>query len=536
MKQPSRMPIRQMLNRYDSMRTIMLGEGLLVGVVAGLVTIFYRIALAKADALRNVILDYCQGNVLRMALWMAALVGMAYLVARLIRWEPMVSGSGIPQVEAEITGYIHPPWKKIIVAKIATGCLGMFGGLALGREGPSVQLGGMSGKGVAQVLKRFRLEENFLITCGASAGLTAAFNTPLAGVMFALEEIHKNFSAMVLLSCMSAALVADYLSKGIFGMEPVLSFSVKEMIPLGYYPMIILLGLLCGVLGVIFNKVLASTQDMYKKISFLPDWVCLSIPFLCAGVLGFSMRDMLGDGHVMVEKLYEGNLVLMVLVGMLLVKFVFFMISFCSGAPGGNFFPMLVLGSYVGACFGVAMIQCGLLEEKFLFNIIIIAMAALFSAIVRAPVTGIVLISEMTGSFTHMLSLAVASLIAYVVADMLGSKPVYEALTERFLVNTGNKVRAVEKQYRGEKTMLTFIVEKGSEADGCCLKDLILPSRCLVISVTRGGEELIPRGDLALCAGDTLVTLVNESDMLAMESVIRHKVTLDETRMEDRRT
>ncbi len=535
MKKQSHMPIRQMLNRYDSMRTIMLGEGLLVGIIAGLVTIFYRIALGKADTLRNTILNYCQGNILRIAGWFLLLVGMAYLVARLVRWEPMISGSGIPQVEAEITGYIHPPWRKIIVAKIASGCLCMFGGLSLGREGPSVQLGGMSGKGVAQMLKRFRLEENFLITCGASAGLTAAFNTPLAGVVFALEEVHKNFSALVMLSCMSAALVADYISKGIFGMEPVLSFTVEGMIPLNYYPMIILLGLLCGVLGVLFNTVLASTQDMYKKLSFLPDWVCLCIPFLSAGLLGFVMPDMLGDGHVMIERLYEGNLVLTVLLGMLVVKFIFFMISFCSGAPGGNFFPMLVLGSYVGSCFGVAMIQCGLLEKEFLFNIIIIAMAALFSSIVRAPVTGIVLISEMTGSFSHLLSLAVASLIAYVVADLMGSKPVYEALTERFLMNTGNKVRAVEKQYRGEKTILTSIVEKGSEADGCCLKDLILPSRCLVVSVTRGEEELIPRGDLALCAGDTLVTLVNEDDMLAMESVLRHKVTLDESRMEGKR-
>ena len=146
----------------------------------------------------------------------------------------------------------------------------------------------VAGKGVSKFLKRFRLEEHFLITCGASAGLAAAFNAPMAGVMFALEEVHKNFSAIVMLSCMSSALVADYIANGLFGMEPVFSFAVQDMIPLHDYPMIIGLGLLCGVLGVLYNKVLLASQTAYGKLDKLPDWGRLAIPFVLAGVLGLA--------------------------------------------------------------------------------------------------------------------------------------------------------------------------------------------------------------------------------------------------------
>ncbi len=518
--------IRQIVGRYDKLRTKMLLEGLLVGVAAGLVSVFYRYALEKADEWRNMVLSVCGGHPSRIALWFVALVGMAVLVALLNRWEPMISGSGIPQVEAEITGYVRPNWWKVICAKVVGGFLCIVGGLSLGREGPSIQLGGMAGKGVSKWLKRFRLEEHFLITCGASAGLSAAFNAPMAGVMFALEEVHKNFSATIMLSCMSAAIVGDCISKAFFGMKPVFAFSVDGMIPLRYYPLILLLGLICGFLGVFYNKVLLGSQTIYKKLAFLPDWVRLAIPFVCAGILGLTMPKVLGGGHAMIADLYDGNLVLKTILILLGVKFLFSMVSFGSGAPGGIFFPLLVLGAYVGSAYGVLLTKTGLMENEFIFNLIIIGMAALFTSIIRAPVTGVVLISEMTGSFSHLLSLSTAALVAYLVADLMGSKPVYESLTERLLINKNVKVA---KGRSGKKSMLTSVVEAGSEADGSKISDLGLPARCLIVSVTRGEEELIPRGELVLQPGDTLCTLVSEKDMLAMESVMRHKVVLDDS-------
>ena len=166
-------------------------------------------------------------------------------------------------------------------------------------------------------------------------------------------------------------------------------------------------------------------------------------------------------------------------------------------------------------------------DRDFATNLVIIAMAAFFSAIVRAPVTGIVLISELTGSFSHLLSLSTAALVAYVVAEALRSKPFFEHLTERFL--EGQKGKDIVKGTGNKKSIITSVIEEGSEADHCMIQNLGLPSSCLVVSVTRGAEELIPRGKLKLKAGDTLATMVSERDLAAMESVLKHKVTFEET-------
>ena len=187
MKRTREMKAGQMVSRYSSLRTLLVFEGLLVGIVSGLVTSLYRYVLDRADDIRNAALGLCSGHPLRMACWFGILIVLAVLVTALLKWEPMISGSGIPQVEAELLGYIRPRWWRVILGKIAAGFLCIVGGLSLGREGPSIQLGGMAGKGVSRWLKRFRLEEHFLITCGASAGLSAAFNAPLAGVMFARD-------------------------------------------------------------------------------------------------------------------------------------------------------------------------------------------------------------------------------------------------------------------------------------------------------------------------------------------------------------
>ncbi len=525
MKRTGQLKAGQMVNRYGSLRTLLVFEGLLVGVFAGLVSVLYRYALARADDIRNTALSLCAGHPLRMLGWVAVLIVLALLVSLLLKWEPMISGSGIPQVEAEIAGYIRPNWYRVIVGKIVGGFLCIVGGLSLGREGPSIQLGGMAGKGVSRMLGRFRLEEHFLITCGASAGLSAAFNAPLAGVMFALEEVHKNFSAMVLLPCMAASLVADYISNGIFGMNPVFSFTVSDMIPLGGYAYIVVLGAICGVLGVFYNKVLLASQTAYKKLAFLPQTVKMMIPFLFAGLMGFTMPEVLGGGHSMIAALYDGHPALGMILLLLAGKFIFSMISFGSGAPGGIFFPLLVLGAYIGGAYGTAIVDWFGFDRSFVANLIIIAMAALFSAIVRAPVTGIVLISEMTGSFSHLLSLSTASLVAYIVAELLRSKPVYESLTERLLA--GRSVKIAKGRVRA-KSIITSVVEEGSEADGCMIQDLGLPTTCLIVSVTRGEEDLIPRGRLRLKAGDTLATMVGERDLAAMESVLRHKVSFEE--------
>ena len=181
------------IKRASRLPVILIGEGLLVGIIGGLIVLAYRVALRYAGEWMNQILLYIKGRPLAIFGWFAVLILFAVIVGKMVKWEPMISGSGIPQVEGEVTGKLKQNWKRVLPAKFFGGFLCMLGGLSLGREGPSIQLGAMAGKGISQVLDRSKTEERYLMTCGASAGLAAAFHAPLAGIIFAVEEIHKGF-------------------------------------------------------------------------------------------------------------------------------------------------------------------------------------------------------------------------------------------------------------------------------------------------------------------------------------------------------
>jgi H+/Cl- antiporter ClcA len=504
----------QTRNENDTVRVIkdakymqyaLVVNGLLVGVAAGGIAVLYRIMLDRGEKILRWMLAAVQGNGLMIAGWFVGLVFVALLVARLVRWEPMISGSGIPQVSGEMKGYLHQNWVKVIVGKLVGGTACILGGLSLGREGPSVQLGAMVGKGISRLLHRVKTEEKYLMICGAGAGLAAAFNAPLAGVLFALEEIHKNFSAAALTSVMVAAVAADFVSKTVFGLDSVFHFSVGRVLPLDHYWLLLLLGVLIGICGAAYNASTMASQRAYKH---LPQSFRMVIPFLLAGVLGLTMPLTLGGGHAMIEHLYEGNLLLSGVLLLLAVKFLFSLLSFGSGAPGGIFFPLLVIGAYIGGAFGLLAIRyCGV-DPELLNNFIILAMAGYFTAIVRAPVTGIILIAEMTGSLSHLLSLAAVSIIAYVVAYLLKSEPIYESLLENILRNQGIE----EPEDTGEKILTTAVVQHASAIIGKRVSELDLPYNCLLVAVRRGGRELLPRGDTVIMASDTLVALADTKD------------------------
>ncbi|OLN33090.1 H(+)/Cl(-) exchange transporter ClcA [Desulfosporosinus metallidurans] len=496
------------LFHWHSFRLKLVLEGICVGILTGLVVVLYRYALERAGVmLTEVYRDLSQRPWL-IPIWVVALVGIGYVVGLMVNYEPMISGSGIPQVEGVLLRKLNMQWWKVIIGKFIGGVLAIGAGLSMGREGPSVQLGAAVGQGFSKVFKRIKIEEKYLITSGASAGLAAAFNAPLAGVMFALEEVHKNFSPLVLLSALSAALSADFVTSQFFGLKPVFHFANLIVLPLKSYASIIVLGAIVGVLGVVFNKTLLRTQDLYTGQKWLPKRFWIIIPLLISVVLGFSLPQVLGGGHELIASLVTtGNFPLAILLVILVSKFLFTMVSFGSGAPGGIFLPLLAIGAVIGNIYGVVLVQLFHFDNGFINNFIILAMAGYFTAVVRAPITGTILITEMTGTFNHLLSLAVVSIVAYMVADLLGSKPIYESLLERILQKQGEGIANGNEK---TKSILEFAVCMGSILDGKQIKEIKWPSDCLLVSVKRGEQEIIPKGDTMICPGDYLIVLTNE--------------------------
>ncbi len=485
-------------------------SNLLVGAITGAVISLYRLGIRAVAGFVRPLVEKGHTS------WQAALVALGVfatlgvLSALLLKWEPNISGSGIPQIAAELSGRLKTKWYRVLPLKFLGGLLSLGGGLTLGREGPSVQVGGAVGHGVAAVLKRPKSEMNYLITGGAAAGLAAAFNAPISGVVFALEELHRHFSPRVLLSAMTAAFVADFVSANIFGFAPVLSFRNVPLIPLSAYWTLLLVGLAGGLSGMLFSKGILYAKGPYARMRGAPFWVRGMLPFILTCAVLLKYPDLFGSGEEFIFLPLHGNLPLERILLIYLVKLLLVWLAFGSGIAGGIFFPLLVLGSLAGNALAQLMVLSGLAAPELVLTLSLLAMAAHFAAIVRSPLTGVLLIAEMTGSFAFMLPLGIVCLTAYMTAEALKSTPIYENLLELLPgVHAGAdapKQDAVDEQ----RVIREFVVREGSPAAGLRIRDIAWPKGVLVVTVMRGTQELSPVADLTLSAGDYLLLLARE--------------------------
>lgn len=414
-------------------------EGILVGLLVGVVISAFRFTLSRMDILRNIIVGLTdpEDGTLLSGLeghrWIGFIIlgVFAFLVSYFVYKEPYISGSGIPQIKGELMGRIHTNWLRVLLLKFFGGIMAISSGLALGREGPSIQLGGMVGKGFSRLSGRLKSEERMLISAGSGAGLAAAFGAPLAGVVFVLEELRKDFDPKVLLSTMAASVTSEYVASFVFGLDPVFTVFALSKPTLNDYWMILVLGILLGALGVLYNKAIALSQDLQGKIR--PAWLKALIACGMIVLMAYLYPVCLGSGHSLVEETGFGLNTSETIVILLVVRFVYSVYCFGTGAPGGIFLPLLVLGALAGGAFtSLVSPLVGLPVGNEAFYVVL-GMAGLFSAIVRAPLTGIILISEMTGTLSSLLPLSLVALVSFLTAEALGGEPVYDQLLERIL-------------------------------------------------------------------------------------------------------
>ncbi len=497
-------------------------EGTLVGIGVGVVVALFRWVLELTEIYRPVLFDWMKASFpVGFLGWGLFLLWIAWLLARFLDAEPLISGSGIPQVKGILLGRIRMNAQRVLALKFVGGVLAIGAGMSLGREGPSVQLGACVGQWFSRLRLRPRSEERFLLTAGSGAGLAAAFNAPLAGVIFCLEELTKMFSPLVLMATVAATVSAATVAGSILGLTPVFHIGELPAMAISQYFWLFPLGVFVGGLGVLFNRTLMAALDAYQRFSngaakFL-------LPLFLAFGLAFILPQVLGGGSALVDTMIRQDFTLTFLLILLVAKFSFTMLSFGSGVPGGIFLPMLVLGALAGAVFAKVMTLAGVFDETLTKGFIIYGMAAYFAAVVRAPITGSVLIMEMTGSFHHMLALIFVSLTAYLAADVLHGAPVYDMLLER-LLRVRAKVRKVTAHHR---TITEFIVGEGSRLDGKTIAETTWPEECLLVQVRRGETELIPTGPLVLQSGDFIYALADDGDIAELEELAEENVHSD---------
>lgn len=504
------------IERISNIRYVLIFQGICIGVLTGIVVSFFRQLLVYVEGYRTTLLSWCQGDLTKIIVLILVLIICwigAWLCLKLV---PLCGGSGIPQVAGELKGKIFQPWGKIIIGKIIGAALAIGGGLSLGREGPSIQIGAMIGKGFSSVVDRMATEEKLLITCGAAAGLSGAFSAPLAGVIFALEELHNNFSTDLLLGCMAASISSDFIAYYVFGLDPVFSIKLSQKLPLKLYWTIVILGVLLGFWGMIYVKFTEFVQDLFDKIP--KKIIRLAVPFALVIPIATYYPWVLGGGYKLINQAATGEFLFGGLVLLMIMKFSYSIISFGSGAPGGIFMPLLVIGGITGAMYFTGLTGIYPISQGYIDNFLVYGMVGYFAAIVRSPVTGVILITEMVGDFNNFLSLSVVAVIAFITADLLNTKPIYEQLLQRIL--NKNESWGMTEGLKRNKVLINSDVYIASIMDGKKIKEMRLPRGCLVVSVMRGGVELVPGGETELKGGDHLTLICDQGDMAKVDAIL----------------
>jgi len=408
---------------------------LVVGAASGLIGALFRLALEQADRLRNAGLVWAHGHVLIGFLLVigvaAAATGLAAWLVR--RYSPQASGSGIPHVEAVLNDELPQAPFRLIPVKFLGGLLAIGTGLALGREGPSVQMGASMAHLLGVVFRRNWPDCKTLLAAGAGAGLATAFNAPIAGAVFVLEELVRRFDTRMTITTLGASAGAIAVARVLLGEAPDFRVEPLSYPGFGTVPIYLVLGIVAGFLGVAYNRTILGTLAVAERLDRWPVELRAALIGAAVALLAWFAPDLVGGGDVITQRMLAGTEALVMLACVFILRFGLGAVSYAAGTPGGLFAPMLVLGSQSGLFFGILCNRWVPSLAPHPAAVAVVGMAAFFTAVVRAPVTGIVLVAEMTASFTLLLPMLTSCFAAMVVPTLLRQAPIYDTLRQRAL-------------------------------------------------------------------------------------------------------
>ena len=411
----------------EIVRSKIIVQAILVGLISGMLVVRFKVSI-------NSLFWTIQNFLSAFPTWQKALIfplitTLGGLISGFLvfKFAPETKGSGIPYVKMTMARMGNMTRIRSIVVKFFAGVAGIGTGLSLGREGPSVQLGAGAGALVGRLFKMSGTNQDKLIAAGAGSAIGATFNAPIAGTIFVLEELVQKFTPALLFPVLVATVSAASLARHFLGSNP--SFDLPKLqggITLENIPVCIILGLVAGLLGVLFSKVIFFNNKLFDKMSKIPNYFKPAIAGLAVGLIGLVIPYVLGSGNFSVDLLLQHKFSL----GLVLIIFIakFFVTPFCfgSGAAGGIFLPMLMLGSFLGYIVSAVCNSFGFHTDPIV--IAILGMGAFLSAVARTPITAVVMVFEMTGGYSHILPIMLSAAIADLVAEKLNQKPIYASL------------------------------------------------------------------------------------------------------------
>ena len=407
----------------------------LAGLGAGLVGALFRLALEEANRFRDVLAARMDvWGVVGFMLFVGLAAGAAAVAAWLVRRiEPSAAGSGIPRVMAVLNEEVSPAPPRVIPVKFVAGTLAIGSGLALGREGPTVQMGASIAYQAGKLFRQGWTNCRALLAAGAGAGFAVAFNAPIAGVLFVCEVLVKRFEARTAIAALAACAFATWVGRAMFGDAP--EYSVGPLTDPGLLklPFFVLLGIGAGLAGTLYNRTLLATLRTTDRLSGLPVEVRAGMVGAAVGAIAWFAPSLVGGGSGLAQQALSGVGTLVVLPVLFFFRLGLIACSVAAGTPGGLLVPFLALGAELGLWFGLlcALALPGMALEPEGFALA--GMAALFTAIVRAPLTAIVLVIEMTANLAMLLPMIVACFAAMLVPVFLGDASILDSLRRRLL-------------------------------------------------------------------------------------------------------
>lgn len=489
----------------------------LVGVFTGIVTIPYHYLLGEASVLRNLFF-YSETLwwfhiLVILGMWLIGL-GICYCVRKC----SIISGSGIPQVEGAIYGRFHfnHPLKALLL-KFTGGLASIGMGLSLGREGPSVQMGAFVARLVGKWTNASVSEQRYLYTGGASAGLSSAFIAPLASSIFIVEELEKFDSVKIIITSLLASTIAGTMAGWAFPgnlYAPINASYPSELGTTGIILSFIALSVMLSLVGKLFNCCLLYFQKKYSQIKLSIYWKVLSVVIITY-VIGYFFSGLLAGGEdFLIEQAgttaYTG---ILFLCGVILIKLLFTALSYSTGFPGGIFLPLLVIGGLTGKVFALALVTQGYISPSHCGFFMAIGMAAAFAAVVRSPVTGIILLLEMTHKFELLVPMTIVVGITYFISDISGVKPIYDQLYLRLLPKGAETSKS--------RYTLSFEVNTDSYMEGKAIQDIILPKDCKIEKVIRD-EVSLPLNTTIIQPGDQVDISLQSCDLEKLYRTFRN--------------
>ncbi|RUR80813.1 chloride channel protein [Chlorogloeopsis fritschii PCC 9212] len=412
---------------WQPRRGLAIAEACIIGIVAAFSAVFLKFSSGWVGTWR------VQSSHIFPAWLILPTIGLCFgfLAGFLVeRVAPEASGSGIPHVKASLANVpVRLSW-RVAVVKLLSATLALGSGITLGRQGPTVQVGAALAGGMSRLVPTSPDHRRQMIAAGAGAGLAAAFNAPIAGVLFVVEELLQDLSGLTLGTAIIASFIGGVVSRLLGGRSLLLnlelnkslsSFSILEI------PSFLLLGILAGLLAALFNRGIIESIKLYRTFHItLPLKVALA--GLTSGIIVAFLPSSFRDNTGLREFVIAGGVNPSLAAFAFCAQFILTLIAFGSGAPGGLFAPSLILGSCLGYVVGISQVQ--LFGFGSTTTYALAGMGAFFSAVSKVPITAIVIVFEMTTDFNLVLPLMIGSVTSYLVADKLMPGSLYSRLLQ----------------------------------------------------------------------------------------------------------